>query len=37
VLFHSGTWCLWRETLQRMPKHRLPSRWVFFDRDFNEL
>ena len=25
VLFHNGTWCQWRETLKRMPKHRLPD------------
>ena len=25
VLFHNGTWCQWRETLRRMPKHRLPD------------
>ena len=63
VLFHNGTWCQWRDTLRRMPKHRmpdgllsdtrvaaslvdlcgmeslhkLPGRYVFFDRDFTEL
>jgi predicted glutamine amidotransferase len=25
VLFHNGTWCQWRETLRRMPKHRMPD------------
>ena len=25
VLFHNGTWSGWRETLKRMPRHRMPD------------
>jgi hypothetical protein len=25
VLFHNGTWSQWRETMQRMPRHRMPD------------
>ena len=25
VLFHNGTWGGWRETLKRMPRHRMPD------------
>ena len=25
VLFHNGTWSQWRETLRRMPRHRMPD------------
>jgi hypothetical protein len=25
VLFHNGTWSQWRDTLRRMPKHRVPD------------
>ena len=25
VLFHNGTWSQWRETMQRMPRHRMPE------------
>jgi hypothetical protein len=25
VLFHNGTWGAWRETLRRMPRHRMPD------------
>ncbi len=25
MLFHNGTWSQWRETLRRMPKHRMPD------------
>ena len=25
VLFHNGTWSHWRETMHRMPRHRIPD------------
>jgi len=25
VLFHNGTWSHWRDTMQRMPRHRMPE------------